>query len=153
MKPFVLSLFSLALALSAEGLSPEAESYLQSIGLDPTSEDVRLAEAAGNVQTTYMDEPVSYSVESLAQEKKKNGLIRFVTTRAFIHRLHKNFNETKIPKKNYEALYLTVAERELVGRKVAMFLLKGAAKTSKRAARRADSMAAVGSRRPAAAAS
>lgn len=125
MKTLTLSLFALLLSMPAAALSPQAESYLRSIGLDPASEEVRLAEQAGEIQTTYMDEPVTFSVESLASEKKKNGLIRFVATRAFIAKLKQSFDTTSIPEKNYESLYLTGDERALVGRKVAMSMLSG----------------------------
>jgi len=126
MKPLALSLLFLALALPAKALSPDAESYLRSIGFDPASEDVRLAEAAGEIQTTYMDEPATFSLESLAAgKKKKNQVTNFIVTRAFIARLQGDFTSTAIPEKNYEALYLTKAERQLVGRKVATSLLNG----------------------------
>lgn len=125
MKSLTLSLFALLLSMPAAALSPEAEAYLRSVGLDPASEEVRLAEQAGEIQTTYMDEPVTFSVESLASEKKKNGLIRFVATRAFIAKLKQNFDATSIPERNYESLYLTGDERALVGKKVATSMLSG----------------------------
>jgi len=126
MKPLALSLIFLALALPAKALSPEAEEYLKTIGFDPASEDVRLAEAAGEIQTSFMDEDVTYSLELLAAgKKKKNQLTNFITTRAFMARLQKDFNGTKVPAKNYEALYLTTEERQMVGRKIAMSLLSG----------------------------
>ncbi len=123
MKPLALSLFVVALALPAKALSPEASAFIQSIGLDPNSENVQLAEAAGEIETTYMDDVVKFSVESLAAAKKKNQLLNFIATRAFVARLKRDFNGTSLPEKNYEALYLTAAERQLVGRKVAMSLL------------------------------
>ena len=129
MKTLVLSLFALVFAMPAAALAPETAAYLKSIGLNPDSEDVRMAEQAGEIETTFMDEPVTYSVESLARDKKKNGLIRFVATRAFITKLKRNFDSTRIPEL-YESIYLTTDERSLVGRKVAMSFLPGNKKPS-----------------------
>jgi hypothetical protein len=128
MKSLIVSLFVVAMALPAAALTPETEAYLKSIGLDPASEDVRLAEQAGVIQTTFMDEPVSYSVESLAAEKKKNGLIRFVTTRAFVAKLTRD-PSVNVPE-NYESLYLTSAEKILVGKKLARSMLSGKKKAA-----------------------
>jgi len=124
MKSLILSLFVVALALPAAALSPDAEAFVKSVGLDPASEDVRLAEQAGVINTTFMDEPVSYSLESLAAEKKKNGVIRFVTTRAFYARLSRDPN-TSVPAANYESIYLTSAEKIVVGNKLAQSMLSG----------------------------
>lgn len=57
------------------------------------------------------------SLESLARQKKKNGVIRFVTTRAFISRLQKDFYSTQMPAENYDASFLTEEELILVSKK------------------------------------
>lgn len=99
--------------------TPEAKEYLKSIGLDTASEDVGLAHQAGEIQTTYMDEPVTYSLEALALAKKKTPLIRFVATRAFIANFKYGYIPVKIPGKNFEPDFLTPDERALIASKPA----------------------------------
>ncbi len=127
MKPLALAVVVLTLAaVSASALSPETEAYLRSIDLDPQSSNVRIAERDGDVVTTFMDEPVTYSLEKLAGNKAKNQVTRFVGTRAYYARLKSDFKATPPPKAkdNYESLYLTVEERREVGRKVMESLTK-----------------------------
>lgn len=109
----------------AAPLTPETIAFLQSIGIDPSSEDVRVAHESGEIQTTYMDEPMAVSLESLARAKKKNPVIRFVATRAYIAKLKKDFDNVELLITNYEPTFLTKEERMLVGKKVAQTLLKG----------------------------
>jgi len=124
MKTLVLPILALFLALPASALTPEQGTYLSSIGLNPASEDVRIAEKDGEISTTFMDEPTTFSLVSMISEKKKNGLIRFVTTRAFISKLKQSFDSVSIPATNFETLYLTQDERTMAGRKFALSLLK-----------------------------
>lgn len=123
MKPLALSLFVLALALPAKALTPESAAYLKTLGFDPESEDVRLADQSGDVETMNLGDPVTFSLESLAAGKKKNQLTNFITTRAFVERLKKDFAGTTMPKKNYEVLYVAQAERSMVGDKVVATML------------------------------
>lgn len=99
--------------------TPEAQEYLKSIGVDPASEDVGLAHQAGEIQTTYMDEPVTYSLEALALAQKKTPLIRFVATRGFIANFKYGYIPVKIPGKDFEPDFLTPAERALIASKPA----------------------------------
>lgn len=125
MKPLALSLFVLALALPAKALSPESADYLKTLGFDPASEDVRLADQSGDVESMNLGEPITFSLESLAAGKKKNQLANFIVTRAFVERLKKDFAGTTMPKKNYEVLYVSQEERKLVGDKVVAILRAG----------------------------
>lgn len=124
MKPLVLAAVSLSLAAPAAALSPEAQAFIETLNPKPTAQAVAIAESHGEIKTTFMDEEVSYSVESLARERKKNGLVRFITTRLFIHGLRKDGRFTGFPDL-YEAIYLTTAERDFVGKKVAESYLRG----------------------------
>ncbi|MDD5303817.1 MAG: hypothetical protein PHS14_12010 [Elusimicrobia bacterium] len=109
---------SAALAAPARALSPEAEAFVRKAGLDPASAAVRLADADGTIDTTYRGDQKSFSLESLALEKAKNGVNAFVTTRNFIHKLEADFRGTPIPKTGYDGLYLTTEQRTLVARKI-----------------------------------
>ncbi len=120
MKAFLLAAFALLLCAPARAaLSSQAEAYMKSIGLNPQSKEVMLADADGVIETTYENDPAEYSLDQLALGKKKNGLMAFIGTRVFIARLKKDFATTNIPTVNYDPLYLTVDERALVGRKFA----------------------------------
>lgn len=99
------------------GLSQQATAFVKSIGLDPETGDVFMVEQHGEIKGTYLGDPMTYSLESLARQKKKNGVIRFVTTRAFISRLEKNFDATQMPTENYDASFLTEEEVALVRKK------------------------------------
>lgn len=107
-----------ALASPSFALSPEAEAFLKGIGLDPASESVRAAEKEGTISTTFRGDSASFSLESLALEKKKNGVMAFITTRAFIKKLAAN-PKTAFPKTGYDGMYLTKDERDLVADKIA----------------------------------
>ena len=108
-----------ALALSASAMSPAAEAFLRKVGIDPGSEQAGIADKDGAIATTYRGDSVEHSLESLVSQNKRNGVINFVTTRAFIRKLKADYAGTEVPQSNYDALYLTKAERELVGRKIA----------------------------------
>jgi hypothetical protein len=107
-----------ALSSPSFALSPEAQAFLRTIPLDPASPQVRAAEAEGTIQTTFRGDDVSFSLESLALQKKKNGVLAFIATRAFIHKLERDPN-TPIPKTNYDGMYLTNEQRNLVVDKLA----------------------------------
>lgn len=124
MKPLALAaLAATFFAVSASAMTPETEQYLRSIGLDPASSDIVAVDAEGLVSTSYDGDAAEYSLDTLAAQKKKNGINSFVGTRVFIRRLKANFVGTSIPKTNYDPMYLTPEERGLVGRKFAQTLL------------------------------
>jgi len=105
-------------------MKPETAEFLRSIGVDPESEDVVATEAEGTVATEYDGDPVEYSLDSLAAEKKKNGIVTFIGTRTFIRRLKKDWDGTSIPRTNYDPKFLTRAELGMAGRKFAEQLFK-----------------------------
>lgn len=116
--PFFAAL-ALTLALPAAALTPEAESFVRSIKPALNPQDVSIAESHGEVSTTFQGDPAVFSLERLAAQRGTNQVRRFVATRAFIQRLQDDYEGTPLLKKDYEALYLTPSEKQLVGRKVA----------------------------------
>lgn len=117
-----LSLAALAILLcttARAALTPPAEAFLVSIGLNPQSEEVLAAEAEGVIATMENGDYAEFSLEERALAKRKNGVLAFIHTRKFIGQLKENFAGTSIPTVNYDPLYLTVEERALVGRKFA----------------------------------
>lgn len=107
-----------SLSTPSFALSPEAEAFLKGIGLDPASASVRAAEQEGTISTTFRGDSAEFSLESLAVEKKKNGVLAFIATRAFIKKLGSN-PKTPFPKTGYDGMYLTKDERNLVADKIA----------------------------------
>lgn len=99
-------------------LSPETIVFLKSIGVDPESEDVQVAHKDGTISSVFRGKPISNSLESLAKEGSKKGVISFVTSRAFIRKLKADFAGTPIPKVGYDGIYLTNEERLLVADKL-----------------------------------
>lgn len=112
--------FSAAVLLAgpAFALSPEAEAFVRSAGLDPQSDSVRAADQEGTIETTFRGDSASFSLEALAIQKKKNGVLAFVTTREFIKKLAANIR-TPFPKAYYDGMYLYPAERLVVAQKIA----------------------------------
>jgi hypothetical protein len=117
MKKLIVILALSAVAISAHALSPKAESFLRQAGLDPQAPEVRRAEQDGVIHTDYNGDPEAHSLESLAATGKTNRVRTFVGTREFIRRLKKDSAGTPIPRSNYDPLYLTPEERELVLKK------------------------------------
>lgn len=105
------------LAAAASAMTPETSQYLRGIGVDPESSDIVELDAEGPVSTSYGGDPEVFSLDILASQKRKNGIMAFITTRGFIRKLKADFNGVAIPKTNYDALYLTSEERQLAGRK------------------------------------
>lgn len=99
-------------------LSPQAEKFIRSIGLDPKSKEVMQAAADGTIVTLYRDDEKRFSLESLALEGAKNGVRMFVATRWFIHNLKADYENTPFLTADYDGLYLTMDERKLATRKM-----------------------------------
>lgn len=102
---------------SAPALSAETAEFIKSAGLDPASEEVKRARADGTIETVRGDNPVSYSLESLAKEKNGTGAIKFVKARVLIHKL--KTDPASVPRNErggieVETRYLTLKERRLV---------------------------------------
>ncbi|MDD5303818.1 MAG: hypothetical protein PHS14_12015 [Elusimicrobia bacterium] len=99
-------------------MKPETAKFLRSIGIDPESKEIALIYSEGPVETSYQGDPQVYSLDTLAAEKAKNAIKRFITARNFIRQLKQNFEETSIPAEGYDGLYLTLEERKLALKKV-----------------------------------
>jgi|CXWL01.1.fsa_nt_gi hypothetical protein len=121
--PLMILVCLAALAVPSSAMKPDTEAFLISIGIDdksdPSLQQAETADKDGTIKTTYRGDDVEHSLESLARAKRSNGVKAFITTRVFIRNLKANYAGTSIPKKNYDALYLTKEERILVGRKIA----------------------------------
>ena len=102
----------------AQAMSPQTADFLRSAGMDPDSEEVRLADAEGTLELSRNGDAVFLSLEKLASEGAKNGARSFVTTRTFIRRLKADFAATTVPAEGYDGYYLTLEEREFALRKV-----------------------------------
>lgn len=119
MKSLLIAVFAVAaFAAPSFALSPESEAFIRSIGLDPNSAAVRAADEEGTISTTFRGDSATFSLESLCHDKKKNGVLAFIATRTFIKKLAANPN-TPFPKTNYDGMYLTKGEREVVADKIA----------------------------------
>lgn len=119
MKSFIPALALVFFAAAASAMTPATAKYLRSIGIDPKSKETIAADADGTLTVDYEGDDYQYSLAQLAAGKKKNAVGTFINTRAFIRRLQKDYAGTSIPTTNYDPLYLTHAERDLVGRKFA----------------------------------
>lgn len=106
-----------ALASPASALSPEAASFLVSIGIDPSSEEVKIADADGEIHTMVHGDPEVFSLENLAIAKRANGVRRFIFTRSLIRRLKADyaaFSFTDGGDADYNGDYLTPEDRLIV---------------------------------------
>ncbi len=98
-------------------LTPAAEAFLRTNGLDPASPEAAWAIADGVIHTVYRGDPEEMSLETLASRGKKTAIWSFVATRIYARRLKKNFASTGEPVAEFDPLYLTVEERVLAGRR------------------------------------
>ena len=102
-------------------LTQQAADFLKSVGLDPASADVVVADKEGEIQTTYNGDPNSFSLEALASGKKARAVRVFVASRKAIRELKANFKAYKIPaggNPDYDGVYLTPSERTLMVKKM-----------------------------------
>lgn len=114
LKKTIVMLALLAIAGSAQAMSPQVESFLRTAGLDPQSTEVRRADQDGVIRTTYNGDPEEHSLESLAIKGKTNGVKAFVDTREYIRRLKKDFAGTSYEAPSrFDPSYLTPEERKL----------------------------------------
>ena len=116
-----VSLMIVATTCPCFALSPQANSFIKSIGINPGDPDVVAAETEGVIKTDYHGDPASYSLENLASARKANAVRSFVFTRKLIRQLKANFDtyHLAVPSPGYDSRYLTKSERALVGRKIA----------------------------------
>jgi hypothetical protein len=113
----LLCLLAIGGVSPAFALSPKTAEFLVSVGIDPNNEAVRIADADGEIHTTFRGDPKVFSLEKLAAEKLKNAVRQFVAMRIFIRRLKADFANTNIPKVDFNADYLTPGERKLMIKK------------------------------------
>jgi hypothetical protein len=103
-------------------LTQEAADFLKTAGLDPASPDVIAADKDGTIQTTFRGDPVTFSLEKLATEKKTNAVRAFVASRRVARELRTNFKSYRLPAAggipDYDGTYLTPAERLLMADKI-----------------------------------
>ena len=111
-------LITAALASSAQALSPAARTFVRKAGLDPASAAVIQADKDGEISSIYRDKPVRNSLEALAIKGSKKGVLTFVTSREFIHKLEADFEGAVVPMTGFDRIYLTTEERDLVLRKI-----------------------------------
>src|SRR2546429_310523 len=120
-----MSLLFLALIAFATSpclaLTQQAADFVKSVGLDPNSADVVAADKDGTIKTTYRGDAATFSLESLASEKKANAVRSFVASRKVARELKANFKGYKLPAggvPSYDGLYLTQSERLLMVDKI-----------------------------------
>ena len=102
-------------------LTPQAADFIRSVGLNPAHPDVVAADKDGTIKTTLRGDDVTYSLETLATEKKTNAVKSFVATRKVARELKTNFNGFKMPSggiPGFDGLYLTPAERLVLIKKM-----------------------------------
>jgi hypothetical protein len=93
---------------SGQGLLPATISYLVELGIDPNSPEVR---------TAAIDKINGEDLNTLAADRARRDVPRFIATRNFIRALRLN-PRTEFPRL-YEAAYLTQEEKAFVGGVVA----------------------------------
>lgn len=126
-RPLAIALIAVILAGPTYALTPKTKAYLHSIGIDPRSAEVVIADADGKIVSTSAGDPEENSLESLAtQGKRPNAVKTFIKTRAFISRLKKDFEGTLALGSGYSPLYLTPEESALADKKSMQELRKKA---------------------------
>lgn len=104
---------------SAPALSPSSISFLREMGLDPSSPDVLAASR---------DDINGVSLESLAADRSRKEVTKFLATRAFIRAFEKDsraFRAKPTYPPNYDGEYLSLNEQTTVGKAVADYYLRG----------------------------
>jgi hypothetical protein len=105
-----LAMFS-TLAVAAE-LQEKSVAFLKELGIDPTSQEVRLI---------VNDQVGKYSLDGIAAKRDEDGVKRFIATRNYIRKFKQN---PKTPEPNdYWARYITPDEKALVAKQIVKELL------------------------------
>jgi len=107
--PVLLIVFLFITPASAE-LSSNAVEFLEKIGVDPDSENVK-AIAEDKIQ---MRDGEIASLDELARKKLKKAIMRFIATRTFVHAYIRDTNTRLPPTDDYEAAFLTSEEKAFV---------------------------------------
>ena len=114
----VVAFIALAVGNAAFAMTPKTEAFLRSIGLDPASDAVKVADADGTIEVMFHGDPAKFSLDILADKGAQNGIRQFIVMRNFIRQLKADFGGTPFPEADYNSDYLTQDERQLVARKV-----------------------------------
>jgi hypothetical protein len=104
----ILSTLVLVIALASPGyaaVSKNTAAFLRTIGIDPASADV-VSVAADDVH--------GITLNSLGAKHDKNGIKKFIATRAFFHKFMINTNMSFPPPDLYDVSYLTKPEQVLI---------------------------------------
>ncbi len=113
------AIVAFAFAQDAQALSNAARDFLLSISIDPSSDDVTLADQDGTIRTIVSGDPEENSLESLAIAKKKNGVKCFIEARTYMRRLKADSSRSEKIVAGHPLyscayqIYLTPEEREL----------------------------------------
>jgi len=115
----VLAAICMAVASPAMALSPETKAFLVSLGIDPDSPAVKIADADGEIHTTFRGDPEIFSLEKLAADKRANAVRQFVFTRSLIREIKARGADYHWPDDthaypDYDGRFLTTEERLLV---------------------------------------
>jgi hypothetical protein len=119
--PFLFLTLRVLATSPCAALSQQAADFLSSVGLDPADADVVAADKDGAIETTFRGDPVIFSLEKLATEKKANAVRSFIATRKVALELRTDFEHYKLtdgPIPDFDGTYLTPAERLLMADKI-----------------------------------
>src|SRR5262245_49743100 len=83
----LLAAICMAIAGPATALSPQTREFLVSLGIDPDSPQVKVAEADGEIHTTFRGDAEVFSLEKLAADKRANAVRQFIFTRSLIREI------------------------------------------------------------------
>ncbi|MBI5247845.1 MAG: hypothetical protein HY923_11770 [Elusimicrobia bacterium] len=102
MRQFVFAALALFAAASASALSPETETFLKGLKIDPQSADIQAIAA----DVVANDEGEEVSLDTLAAKRDEMGVKRFVATRKFVKAYMKNTKTPFPERKLYEISFL-----------------------------------------------
>jgi hypothetical protein len=109
--PLVALLFAGVLIGPAHArLSASAAAFLNEIGVDPASADVKLV----SNDVVSNDDVQGVSLTSLAAKRDEEGVKRFIATRVFIHKYMKDTNTQEPSAALYDTQYLTKSEQNFM---------------------------------------
>jgi hypothetical protein len=109
----------MVIATPAIALSQQTREFLASLGIDPDSAQVKIAEADGEIHTTFRGDPEVFSLEKLAADKRANAVRQFIFTRSLIREIKAKGEDYHWPKDgnaypDYDGRFLTTEERLVV---------------------------------------
>ncbi len=119
----ILAGVCMAIASPAAALSAQTKAFLVSVGIDPESPSVKIADADGEIHTTFRGDPEVFSLEKLAADKRANAVRQFIFTRSLIREIKAKGSDYHWPDDvhaypDYDGRFLTVEERLVVVDKI-----------------------------------